>query len=301
MNIKDYEYIVEIARYGNISKAAEALKITQSALTKYLQRLEQYVSTPLFQRVGNRYQPTAAGELYLQKAKQILDLDRELSTELSLLSARQAAIRFGYPMGMFPFVMERLLPAFFARFPNAAISLKEDSSSTLTGMVEAGSLDLCLAYAAERRTGLDYEKITDSCTVLAVPSGSPLLQSAQKKEGFPYPVLDSNAWMEQPYIKIAQHTRSGQRADRYFQQIGTQPKVRLYVDSTRSALMAMEQGLGVCLLTAIPHTDRIVHYLILPSLAQEPQTVYLVTRRNEHVDKACCGLKKLAAELYRDF
>ena len=48
MNIKDYEYIYEIARQGSISKAAEKLYITQGALTKYLQRLENELSTPLF-------------------------------------------------------------------------------------------------------------------------------------------------------------------------------------------------------------------------------------------------------------
>jgi len=60
MNIKDYEYVYEIARQKSVSKAAEKLYITQSALTKYLQRLENELSTPLFFRSGNRFVPTHA-------------------------------------------------------------------------------------------------------------------------------------------------------------------------------------------------------------------------------------------------
>lgn len=82
MNIKDYEYVYEIARQKSVSKAAEKLYITQSALTKYLQRLENELSTPLFFRSGNRFIPTKAGELYLAKAAQIIDLDHELTDEI---------------------------------------------------------------------------------------------------------------------------------------------------------------------------------------------------------------------------
>jgi len=53
MNVKDYEYILEISRWGSISKAAEKLCITQGALTKYLQRVEHELSASLFLRNGN--------------------------------------------------------------------------------------------------------------------------------------------------------------------------------------------------------------------------------------------------------
>ena len=55
MDIRDYEYIVAIAEKGGISKAADHLFITQSALTKFLQRTEQKLGMELFVRKGKQF------------------------------------------------------------------------------------------------------------------------------------------------------------------------------------------------------------------------------------------------------
>ena len=302
MNIKDYEYIYEISRWGSISKAAEKLCITQGALTKYLQRVEYELSASLFLRRGNRLVPTKTGALYLAKARQIIDLDHELSEEIARLNCSQdAAIRFGYPMGMHAFVMEFLLPAFFAECPDASIRLMEDSSKVVIQDVDEGKLDVCLAYSSDRESALEYDLLAVSRTVLAVPRNSPLVKLGVRTEGQPYPILNDPAWLEQPYIQIAQHTRSGKVAENYFKQIGRRPFSRIYVDDTRSALSAVDQGLGNCLLTAIPHTDKLVNYLILPDFFPEEQKVYLVFRKKEAPGKSIKCLIRLAHELYQEF
>ena len=302
MNIKDYEYIYEISRWGSISKAAEKLCITQGALTKYLQRVEYELSASLFLRKGNRLIPTKTGALYLAKARQIIDLDHELSEEITRLNSSQdAAIRFGYPMGMHAFVMELLLPAFFSECPDASVRLMEDSSKTVIQDVDEGKLDLCMAYSSDRESALEYDPLAVSRTVLAVPNNSSLVKLSEKMEGQPYPVLSDPAWLEQPYIQIAQHTRSGKVAERYFRQIGRRPVSRIYVDDTRSALSAVEQGLGNSLLTAIPHTDKLVNYLILPDFLPEEQNVYLISRKNETRGKSLRCLIRLAHQLYQEF
>lgn len=302
MNVKDYEYVLEIARWGNISKAAEKLCITQGALTKYLQRLEQELATPLFFRSGNRFLPTKTGAVYLAKARQIMILDNELTEELNRIhSSLESAICFGYPMGMQAFVMEFLLPAFFKEYPDAGIRLTEDSSKSLVRDLEEGRLDICLAYTSLRESTLEYVRLSVARMVLAVPAGSPLLSLAVRTEDQPYPVLSDNRWLNEPYIQLARHTRSGQAADLYFRRIGKHPTGRIFVDDTRSALAAVEQGLGNCLLNAIPHTDKLVNYLILPDLPPEEQEVCLISRKNENRTRSLRGLIRLAHSLYEDF
>lgn len=302
VNIKDYEYIFEISRWGSISKAAEKLCITQGALTKYLQRVEYELSASLFIRRGNHLVPTKTGALYLAKARQIIDLDHELGEEIARLNSSQdAAIRFGYPMGMHAFVMEYLLPTFFAECPDASVRLVEDSSKAIIQDLDEGKLDLCLAYSSEKESALEYDLLAVSRTVLAVPSNSPLVKRGERIAGQAYPVLYDSSWLEQPYIQIALHTRSGKVVENYFRQIGRRPFTRIYVDDTRSALSAVEQGLGNCLLTAIPHTDKLVNYLILPDFLPEEQNVFLITRRKDAPGKSLKCLCRLAHELYQEF
>ncbi len=177
----------------------------------------------------------------------------------------------------------------------------EDSSKTVIQDVDEGKLDLCMAYSSDRESALEYDLLAVSRTVLAVPSNSSLVKLAVRTEGQPYPVLNDPAWLDQPYIQIAQHTRSGKGAERYFRKIGRRPVSRIYVDDTRSALSAVEQGLGNSVLTAIPHTDKLVNYLILPDFLQEEQKVYLVSRKKEAPGKSLKCLIRLAHQLYQEF
>ena len=123
MNVKDYEYIVEIARQKSLSEAANRLCITQSALTKFLQRVEAQLGTPLFHRIGKRFVLTAIGQMYVNKGLEIMRLDQEMEDELAKMRSDGAdAIRLGYSMGQTSFIMDHLLPAFYKR-QSAMLSL----------------------------------------------------------------------------------------------------------------------------------------------------------------------------------
>ncbi len=82
MELKEARYILAIARHKSISKAAEALFISQPSLSKYLKNLEQQLGTRLFDRIGNGYFPTYVGERYLHYAEKIVEYGLEWDTEL---------------------------------------------------------------------------------------------------------------------------------------------------------------------------------------------------------------------------
>lgn len=69
MDIKYLNYFIEIAKKKNITKAAEALYISQSSLSQYLARLEQDIGAELFVRTKGELVLTTAGKLYLDGGK----------------------------------------------------------------------------------------------------------------------------------------------------------------------------------------------------------------------------------------
>ena len=83
MNVRDFEYIIEIANQRSISKAAASLFVSQPALSKYVQRMEESLGVRLFQRVGKQFIPTYAGERCVEKARQILSDNRRKLDELA--------------------------------------------------------------------------------------------------------------------------------------------------------------------------------------------------------------------------
>lgn len=77
MDLKQLEYIVAIAECGNISKAAQALFITQSGLNQQLIKLEKHLGIQLFYRNKHYLRMTQAGEVYVKNAKEILRIRKK--------------------------------------------------------------------------------------------------------------------------------------------------------------------------------------------------------------------------------
>lgn len=92
MELKEARYILAIARHKSISKAAEALFISQPSLSKYLKNLEQQLGTRLFDRIGNGYFPTYVGERYLHYAEKSWSTAWNGIQSLMILCTRTTAV-----------------------------------------------------------------------------------------------------------------------------------------------------------------------------------------------------------------
>ena len=68
--------MLAIAKYQNITKAAEALYVGQPTLSKFLISLENDLGLKLFRRSGNKYLLTYAGERYTRQAAEIIRLKK---------------------------------------------------------------------------------------------------------------------------------------------------------------------------------------------------------------------------------
>ena len=82
MDLHLIENILMISEEKSIARAAEKLFITQSALNQQLQKLESELGTSLFVRTRSDWQPTPAGEIYLQTAKTILALKKDTYSKI---------------------------------------------------------------------------------------------------------------------------------------------------------------------------------------------------------------------------
>ena len=106
MDFRDLTYLLAIARQQNITRAAESLYLSQPTLSKFLKGLEGELGLPLFERLGNKYIPTYAGEQYIKKAKESLALKKELDQQMGdiiknnegyLLASPQCGVRICFP------------------------------------------------------------------------------------------------------------------------------------------------------------------------------------------------------------
>ena len=180
MNVKDFEYLLEVATQGNISRAAEQLYISQSALTKFIQKKERELGGPLFRREGGYLVPTAMGEICIQKAREILELHDQLNEELEREKVkRMGSLRIGVSASRIRFLTQSVLPQHLEKFPDVPIMMRYKNSYELPQLLKKnefktmlslrimftkfsnGNLDSIIAPTSKQaqERGNNYEKI----------------------------------------------------------------------------------------------------------------------------------------------
>ncbi len=117
VHLRDLRYFVTVAEHLHFTRAAEALFVSQPALSKQIRALEAQLRVPLFDRGRQRVHLTAAGAALLPRARSVLAAWRSAEDDLAAAAVHQAATLV---VGMSTGPGRGLLPAVRARFAAAA-------------------------------------------------------------------------------------------------------------------------------------------------------------------------------------
>lgn len=143
-SFKQLQALVQVARHQSVSRAAEAMHVTQPAVSMHLRMLEAAAGLPLTRKQGRNIQMTAAGELLVGYAQRILAVWEEAGDEIAALKGvTSGTLRIGAVM-----TAEHLLPAMLVRFTSehagVRIKLQVGSRSEVIGMLSRDEIDLAI-------------------------------------------------------------------------------------------------------------------------------------------------------------
>ena len=236
MNLKELEYVVAIADEKSLTKAAERLFITPSALTQQVLRLENELHAPLFIRSRSGWQPTEAGEIYLEAARKILFIRQDAYNRLQDQIQRSAySLTIGLPPERGTDMFSRIYAPFRERFPDVTIQLRETSVHTQQDLIRSGQLDLgFLTLSEAQMTKDEYVSLWEEEILLAVPQKYPeaLLQSAPPQPGSPYRVVPLERMQNEPFamtiFEVVSYNLCCALVCEYYVQIHQDRSVNLY-------------------------------------------------------------------------
>lgn len=146
MDTKVCEYILDIARHRSITKAADALSLSQSALSQCLIRVEKEMGAKLFYRRKSSLTPTEAGKLYLDAATKMVETKSRLRADISAI-AHKRCIRIGVTSIWGMDIMMELLPVFREKFPDVTLELKNGNFAELSDGYLRGKYDMAVTSA----------------------------------------------------------------------------------------------------------------------------------------------------------
>ncbi|HIF76233.1 MAG TPA: LysR family transcriptional regulator [Sulfitobacter sp.] len=142
LNYHHLRYFQEVAREGNLTRAAARLNLSQSALSTQIRQLETRLGHPLFERTGRAMLLTEAGRIALDHAECIFAVGDDLVTTLTGGSAAQAPLRVGALSTLSRNFQLRFLRPAMAR--DAELVLSSGNSLSLLRALEDLALDVVL-------------------------------------------------------------------------------------------------------------------------------------------------------------
>lgn len=151
---------LEVCRCGSFTRAAEALRITQPAVSQHIRHLERHYRTELFSHRGRGLALTPTGERLYTALLTLANDERKLESELAGAEDAESALSFGVTLTVSDFVMPTCLAAHRAAHPRERLSMAVGNTRDLLARIDAGSIECALVegYFDARR----YDALTFS-------------------------------------------------------------------------------------------------------------------------------------------
>jgi len=266
MDFRQLEYIVEIAKENNISRAAKNLYISQSALNQQLLKLENELGTRLFHRSRTDWRPTEAGEIYLRGAMEALLIKKDTYSHINdITHSNKSELRLGLTPGRGIRMFTAIYPALHRKFKDLVILPIEMNVFSQQKAIAAGEIDLGFMTLTEsQRVNASYITLgTEEMTVL-VPKGHPVTDDYEIRDG-KLPVIDIGQLREEPFTLMYKNSTMRKICDQIFENAGITPHVIMETSSTTS-IVSMVGSMMCCSIVpryyVDPENEEVASYVL---------------------------------------
>ncbi len=229
---------IAVARTGQMTRAAEQLHLTQSAVSKQLKSLEEELGAPLFERSASGMALSAAGKRLMPLAKRTLDAATELLSAAKLLQGQiSGTLRLGTIIDPASIRLGELLLEMQQHFPGIDVRLEHGISGTVLQHVRNGDLDAGFFLGHIDDPELKTVQLTLESYVVAAPAAW-----SEHVMGRGWSVLASLPWIGTPQA-------SSQTAvmDKVMREHGLTRRTVVEADQESSMIDLVHAGVGLCL------------------------------------------------------
>ena len=300
-NRKDLVYAVY--QEGSISKAAQKLFISQPSLSVMIQKIEEDIGVPLFDRTCKPIRLTETGQEYIKATEEIQHIEKSFQNFLEASQLLQTgSLTIGSNQLLSSLVLPRYIGQFISQYPNIRLNLVDDNSVVLENLAISGQLDLVLDNHPLDNDIFEQHILREEQLLLAVPKGFSCNQGLEKYQ-LTYEDLDRfehlkasndyvslNHFADIPYVTMTKQNDTRRRSDEIFHEAGFKPNNILEIDRLVTLFSFVQQGSAASIVS-----DTLVQYLQTPcknvvfyriQSASASRALFVSYKRNRYYSKA---------------
>lgn len=247
--LRQMEYLVQVIEDGSFTRAAEALHVSQPAMSHQIAALEQSIGTRLIERSSRWILPTPAGRAMLpfaQASLQNADQARSAARDVDALAAGELKIATVYSISLG--ILPAALTLWSGEHPGIDVRLFEHRhAGELVTAMEAGQADVAIGPTPNNWVGDVHELGSERFVVVGAPSNETLQNALQE--------IDIGALRDERWVHYAPENGLSEVVDSACRTAGFRPKIAVRTEQSASAPVLAAAGLGVALIPAslIPH------------------------------------------------
>lgn len=258
--LKPLRAFCQTARLGSVSRAAEALYVSQPAVTLQLQALERDMGVKLFERSGRRLVPTREGEALYALARPLVEgidgLDAAFRDQVRGLDAGELHVAAGSSTILY--LLPRIVEAFRTARPEVRLILHNVTGAGGLDLLRSDEIDLAVGSMLDVPADLSYAPVYEFAPMLITPPGHPLA----RKTTITLEDLSPHGLILPP-----KRLTTYRLVDLVFQRARVPYSVALEVGGWEVIKQYVAMGLGISIVTAICLTEADRQRLAARSLA----------------------------------
>ena len=239
LEVRHLRLVAAVVDEGNLTRAAQRLHLSQSALSHQLIELEERLKTTLFHRVNKRMAATEAGQRVLETARRVLGDLYETEQELhQFANERRGTIRLTTQCYTVYHWLPTVMKVFEKKYPDVEIRIEVEATGAPFEALLAGKLDVAFVTEDRRERGIEMETLfMDQIEMIASPdhpfASKPFVTAADisKETLLTYSGLRGNVIV-----------------DGLLRPAGLEPKKHLQVRLTEAIIELVKAGVGVAAL-----------------------------------------------------
>ncbi|MBL6456864.1 LysR family transcriptional regulator [Belnapia sp. T6] len=285
LGARQLQAVLAVAEHGSFVAAAATLRLSQPALTRTIQRIEDVLGVALFERSTRHVALTAAGREFVAVAERVVNDLRITARSLRELAEEQRGqVILACIMSVAAGLLPRILGAWRTERPGVELHLREGVHGTVLEDVRSGAADLGITYLEALPEGLVGEALGTEVFLAVLPPGHALAARAE---------LTLAELAAEPLISFPAEARTRRILDGAAAAEGLALRHAATVGQFGTMLALVRAGLGLAIVPAgavVGASGLAVRSLAPPGLRRE---IGLVTLPERALSPAAAGLRGL--------
>ncbi|MEC0267242.1 LysR family transcriptional regulator [Paenibacillus anseongense] len=287
MELLQLHYFLAVARSEHVTEAARKLHVTQSSLSKTIQRLEEDLGVLLFDRIGRKLQLNEFGRTFLRRAERALfELEQGKQELGDLSSPDHGALELGVTSAS---VLPDILRKYRIKRPNIQFHVQMLTTQEMVTLLERGEVDYCLSSPPVERDEIECQIVFIDPILVAVPLGHRLADRSS---------VSLSELKEEWFVglKVGYGTRD--LMDPVCRSVGFVPHYVYEGDEPARLVNLVEAEIGIAFIPSTARNDRAQIKYLQVETHEVVRKIALLWHKSRYISPAALDFREIVVEYF---